>query len=540
MAQLVCPQTAEPQPLESAIAKLLRWEAANPTSSHSLTWESALAAPFYYAVGKEVVADVRDALPDGSAGFEDDAAKVAWLAIAPTLTDAENEALDRWIIRAHNSLQFNNHPDLGSHTQILRDTETRFGGGPADVFTREYAKTLPPGWRESVILCLRSGEPVIVVRWTAERERIEDIRAWADATELDAQGCGRWEALDDLAIANEGYTRVPIAPSKPVSADAHAARARLQALAAPVASDATSAAVHTTGVAALDAVLETGGVPARGARCVIQAPTANAKTTVALEIAEHYAACGLGVVWIATRDEPRESLIARRHQRAGRTRAEAIALARAGDESGLCDQLLVVDGTAATLEDMLDQRAGFDVLFIDPLQKVRMRSGGSGAVGSVEAALELIELSGVTTWMTSAFVRGGTRRRARLEMSKGGAAIENGATLLLDLERAGDALTVRVLKSRYGGEDAELALTLDRERQRVHSSASSASQAEARIRADVLTALALSPGQPRTRSWLETTVTGRAVAIRATVKAMVADGTLTECREGVRQARPRE
>jgi hypothetical protein len=60
-----------------------------------------------------------------------------------------------------------------------------------------------------------------------------------------------------------------------------------------------------------------------------------------------------------------------------------------------------------------------DVIFVEPLQTVRSRAGaGRGQIEAIGAALEAIENSGVTAYMTSAMVRG-AGRRAKIEGSLG-------------------------------------------------------------------------------------------------------------------------
>ncbi|HEY2404765.1 MAG TPA: hypothetical protein VGI10_02130, partial [Polyangiaceae bacterium] len=367
----------------------------------------------------------------------------------------------------------------------------------------------------SIIVFLSSGFKVVVVRWTARREHIRDTRAWAETQYSgDRQ---RWRVLE--TFSPDGYERVPIPPSAPPARTL----SDIIAKAAP-----TANAILPTGITALDRALAIGGVPLRGARVVVQAPTANAKTTFALEIAASYAAAGISVGWIATGDEPPESIHARWLQREGMSR-EAAAAAATGDGE-LAPSLYLIDGRAIVLEDVLTI-GGFDILFLDPLQKVRTRAGAdSGKLEQIGKVLELVEKSGLTCWMTSAQVRasGGRQKRSPLEASYGGGGIENGATLLLGLALAGAALTVSILKSRYGGEGETLALTADRERQRVLSPgeaqpAAGVGTVEARIWADVQAALGEGP---RSKRWLEDHITGGAASVRKVIAARLKAGDL--------------
>jgi hypothetical protein len=116
--------------------------------------------------------------------------------------------------------------------------------------------------------------------------------------------------------------------------------------------------------------------------------------------------------------------------------------------------------------------SGPDFLFVDPIKKVKSRaSEGRGTHEAISAAISVVENSGITTSATASKVRGAGRRGlSELEGAEGGAAIENGATLLLDLKLKENTLRVKVLKSRYGGAGEAFELTLDRARRRLRCS----------------------------------------------------------------------
>jgi hypothetical protein len=391
--------------------------------------------------------------------------------------------------------------------------------GVANAWASAYRARLPHELRHLGMLVLpEPGKAIVLAVWVGTERAAATLRSWARAI-----GGGADVRDDDGNLVNPGRFRVLRDASACASTfvalepAAAVAASLLDLVAPPIKSDA-SGAVLRTGIGPLDALLVTGGVPRRGARVVVQAPTANAKSALNLQIAEFLAAAGLSIGWIATRDETAESIRARRLQRAGHARADAIRLAN--DPAALAElnpNLAVIDGREWLLEDVLTAGgSGPDVLFLDPLQKVRSRAGeGRGQVESIAAALDVIETSGVTTFMTSAMVRG-AGRRSKIEGSYGGAAIENGATLLLDLALTDDALRVAVLKSRYGGEGESFVMTLDRASQTLTAACGDA-LAEA-IRKVLVDRGSLTQAQLLVR------VTGGQNAIAEALKAGVAAG----------------
>ncbi len=382
--------------------------------------------------------------------------------------------------------------DVGSRTQILLDRQTRFPGGDADSFARMYARTLPTGWREGVRVYLAPGLGVVVLRSTAERVRIADTRAWLES--VNAPGNPQFEAPE--TFDSHGWSVVEIDHSKPAAVE--------------------TPLVQSTGL--FDDVFATDGVP-QGARVVLQGPPGAAKTSVALEIAEGYAKHGR-VIWYATRDEPAESIRARRYQRIGLDRAAALDAARNG-APGLNERLVVLDAREYSLEQVMGLAATAYALFVDPLQKATPD-------GDVERALQLIEGAGVTTWMTSAIVRGAQRRNA-IEASYGGARIENGASVVISLARRERATTVscRVLKSRYGGEGDALTLTLDRELQRVYVAGERPDEPTAgQADADTVRRVVDACQQARSKRWLRDNLTGGRDRIEAAIQVALDDGLL--------------
>jgi hypothetical protein len=408
-------------------------------------------------------------------------------------------------------------PDFGSRTQILEDTENRFSGAvDVERFAREYAAKLPLGWQDGVVLFLEIGEPIFVVRWTPDRVPFDGIQKWAGRRYCTDDGytedSPRWKPHDSIAFNSPHVLSVAIPPTVAPARTLH-----------ELAAEAPSAANEVTPIAipSLNAVLAIGGVP-RGARVVIQGPTGNCKTTLALEVAAGYAAAGQTVVWIATRDEPPQSICARILQREqGMTQDDALrALVTAVHFGG---KFVIIDGREISLEDILALEDEF-ILFVDTLQKARTRAGADvGRLESIAAALEVIESSGRTVWMTSALTRAG-QRGDPMSASFGGAFVENGATLMIDARRDGDTLTLEVLKSRYGGEGQKVELRVDRARQRVLAGAGAADDVETRIRADLLREAAT---EPRSKRQLAKDVQGTAVIVRRVRDAMIDAGQLT-------------
>lgn len=420
--------------------------------------------------------------------------------------------------------------DYGSRTQIIRDNFRRCPAGDRNSFAQKYAADLPLGWRDSVLLYLCPGEPIVIVHWTPERETIDTTGAWLESENAnpknqrrnsydDEDTIARWEARPTFeSLGDNDFVAIP--PARAVNART------LESLAARAPERASS--VTPTGIAPLDALLATRGLPS-GARMFVQAATANAKTTLALEAACSLAERGHCVAWIATRDEPQESIYARLLQRAGHERAEAVTLASdpVARERACPRGLVVIDGTETDLEDVIGATPGPDVIAIDSLQKVRTCKGaGTTGVTAMTATLDVIEASRVTVIATSQIVRGASRR-ARIEASHGGSGIEYGATLIIDLALDGEELTGTILKSRYGGEGESFTLRLDRASQRLTAPeiAPVVSATEARLRAAICTALT-EHGALTQRAILGR-VTGAQNAIVAALKAAVERGEIT-------------
>lgn len=455
---------------------------------------------------------------------------------------AELPEAERKVIRdehAKGGTRYALDPDVARWLLVEDRNET----GPADLppsdadAWRAAAEAWAAGYRARLPLELRHlgmlvlpepGKPIVVALWIETERPAATLRSWARAV-----GGGADVRDDDGNLANPGRFRVlrnatacgsdwiKLEPAKAAHASVHALVARP--------TEATSVILRT-GIAPLDALLATGGVPQRGARVVLQAPTANAKSTLNLEIAEFLAGTGLVIGWIATRDEPPESINARRLQRIGYSQADALRLVNDADAlAKLNPKLAVIDGRKWYLEDVLAAGgSGPDVLFVDPLQKVRSRAGeGRGQIEAIAAALDVIESSGVTTFMTSAMVRG-AGRRARIEGSFGGVVIENGATLLLDLALTDDRLRVAVLKSRYGGEGESFDLTLDRERQRL-TAPPAATVADADPLVESIRKVLANDGDPvaLTQAQIRVRVTGANTAIVEALKTGVSAGLWT-------------
>jgi hypothetical protein len=433
----------------------------------------------------------------------------AHFARRPALTEAEREAVQAYADRAFPRGERLDRPDVGSRVQVIRDLVHTCPGGATDAFVRDYVRELPPGWRDSIVLDLKAGEHPVVCRWTATREKISATQAWCRNYRHRDQP--RFEALESHWFEGERVV-IPAAVSH--------ATVTVEALARPR-TMATLSTVSPTGLGPLDAVLATGGIPS-GARVVVQAATAQGKT--ALEIAEAWAARGARVVWVATADEPRESVMARRRQRHGMPRADAVT---STDEEGLAPELFVVDGREHTIEEVLTLSPAPALLVLDPVSKVRMRDGAADPVVRIGGVLDLVEASGWTVLMSAAVVRG-AGRRAATERALGGSRIEAGATLLLELTRSGDNLTIGIVKSRLGGEGMEIALRLDAERQRVLAAPADdgALSTDDRIWRDMRTVLAMDG--PRAARTLAEKVRGRKTAVLAVVRQRLANGDLRQ------------
>ncbi|MDF3069188.1 MAG: DnaB-like helicase terminal domain [Polyangiaceae bacterium] len=436
---------------------------------------------------------------------------LAYFARRPALTDAERAAVQAYADAAFPRGEKLNRPDVGSRVQIIRDLVHTCPGGGTDAFVRDYVRELPPGWRDSIVLDLKAGEHPVVCRWTATREKISATQAWCRNYRYRDQP--RFEALESLWFEGERVV-IPAAVSRATVTIEQLAKPRITA---------TPSTVTPTGLEPLDAVLATGGIPS-GARVGIQASTAQGKTALMLEIAEAWAARGARVVWVATADEPRESVMARRRQRHGMPRAQALT---STDETALEPRLFVVDGRDHTIEEVLALSPAPALLVLDPVSKVRMRDGAADPVVRIGGVLDLVEASGWTVLMSAPVVRGAGRRVAT-ERALGGSRIEAGATLLLELSRSGDNLTIGVVKSRLGGEGMEVALRLDAERQRVLAAPSDAGalSVEERIWRDVRAVLATDG--PRVARALADKVRGRKTAVLAVVRQRLATGELRQ------------
>lgn len=429
----------------------------------------------------------------------------------PRLTPAELADLRQYIHRRFPNQRGEGY-DVGSRTQILMDRSTVFPGGDDPThFTEVYRARIPAGWESSSLLALRTGEHPVIVRWTAKRVEFEATSRWAQHADQ-YEGAPRFEALEAYEFGSAH--RIPLGNVAPAAPTIAALAAR------PAAPERTR--VHPTGIGPLDAALATGGIP-HGGRVVLQGTTAQAKTLLALEAAEAMALSGLTVVWYASPDEPVESVLARRRQRMGVSRVEALATS---DESMLEPRLVVVDGRRFTIEDVLECR-GIDVLVLDPLTKTRTRHGASDPVVRVGHVLDLVEQSGLTALMTVPVVRGAGRRTA-IERALGGSRIEAGASLLCELHREGTALTITLLKSRVGGEGTDVHVKLDPERQRVlpdDSGAASMPVAQ-RIWRDVQRVLA--ERGPRSARAMTGSVTGKSVTVRSVIREKLGTGELVE------------
>lgn len=443
-------------------------------------------------------------------------AKPYWLEYDPTLMDMVKRPGTPPPERSRVWVDYEG-PDLGSHVQILESNFDRFPGGDPERFASEYARKLPLGWRDSIIVCLRSGAPIVIVRWSAKRERIESTRRWAEGeTEwVNGDARRRWCVLE--TFNGSGDTRIPIPP-------AVTPRVRSRGDLAAKIDVARAADVVPLPIRALNAVLSNGGVP-QGSRVILQGPPGSGKTAIAIELAAGLAAdekiAPNAVAWVATSDEPADSICRRFVQREGGEMRNVF-----------CGKnLIVIDGREVDLEDVF--AAGFSFVFVDSLQAARTRAGAKmGRLESVAAAVAVISAAKVPAFATSHVVRG-AERRSKMASAYGGAGIEHAATLLLDVSRDGDAVIVEIVKSRgLGGEDQKVALVLDRERQRIVSPAATAGAdaVEARIRADVLAALASGPKS--VKALAEREIDGKAVTVRRIVKAMVAAGEITERDDG--------
>lgn len=318
---------------------------------------------------------------------------------------------------------------------LVRDTKSVCPPADAAAWAPAYRAGLHEQLRDrGMAIGVAPGQAPVLAVWNGEAQPPSVYRNW-----LAQIGSDRFELVQDAGASDW----LSFAPAKVQGATRKAAFT-----------------VHSTGIGPLDALLATKGIP-RGARVFVQAATGHGKSVFDLQVAEHFAAAGFRVAWVATSDESPESLIARRLQRVGHARDEALRLAL-GDEAAsvaarakLNPNLEIVDGTREYLEDVIARAP--DVLVLDPVQKVRTRGGDDG-----EAAVRIAEQSGITLVAAASKVRS-SGKRAKIEAAFGGAFIENGATLLLDLERDGSTVTVSVLKSRYGGEGQSFALELDPE-----------------------------------------------------------------------------
>jgi hypothetical protein len=317
-------------------------------------------------------------------------------------------------------------------------------------FVTDYRAKLPEPMRELGIvvgLAPRGGSLHVAV-WLGEDRTPFEISAWL--AKFNDYESGRFKVRE---AAPYDLKWVPLEPVT-----------KTRTLAELVFTATESIDLLPSGLVGLDALR--GGIQRRGDRIVVQAETGNAKTALALTMAESLAARGFKVAWLATPDEPSASIIARRLQRIGYAYEDAKK--HVSDRAALAKLnggLMVIDGNGCTLEEALAARPDF--LFVDNIQKVKSNAGrGLSQHAAVEPRLEAIEASGVTTIVTSRMVRGaGKRGGNRLEGSYGGSAVEGGATVLLDLVLTGAELVVTMRKGRGPGEGESFALELDRAKQ---------------------------------------------------------------------------
>ncbi|HEX4336213.1 MAG TPA: hypothetical protein VH062_09885 [Polyangiaceae bacterium] len=408
-------------------------------------------------------------------------------------------------------------PDIGSHTQIIEDRHTIFPGGDWHAFAVSYARSvLPVGWNTSVLVCLKPGKPVIVVRWTPELCLLDVTYKVTDSWDS-KESSPRWFALENESVGS--YRRHWIKPS---TVEMHSDLAGFVTSRKP--KGAPQNQFVPIGITALNSseALKNGGVPLRGARCIIQGLEGSGKSTLLVEVAAGYVAQGKRAVIIASGDETAESFAARWYQRQGMSRDEALAK---GNDGVLADgKLLIVDGRELTLEDAYNY-GGFEVLLLDPLQKISTRAGADAdPVRAVREVLKVVETHDVTVWATSAVTRGSDKRRSAAA-SYGGAVVENSATLLLNASLAddGETMTVEVLKSRYGRKGGKVELRLDADGQRVGPLES---EVWLKMRAALL-------GGPLTRSELAARVGGRKADALREIRERVEAGDIAEAGERV-------
>lgn len=439
----------------------------------------------------------------------DDAATLSaigeWHAAKPVISPETLRAIEERFTNNSNGFTHIKGPDAGEYEQILEDTANKFLGGDTESFVRDYVRKLPAGWQNAIVIYLKPDAQVVIVRWSAERVLMRDTEKWARSQ----TPAGRWSVLDRFyppGTDGSSYLGVPIPPPAAIAAKVP----ELPAVVIP-----------------LPLVqLATCGLP-RGGRVIIQGGPACAKTTVALEMAVGLVHATGNVAWYATVDESWESVCRRLYQRAGATQAEAMTMPL--ESIHFDNQMILIDGREHYLEDVL--RMGFDTVVIDSLQEARTRAGeGRGRLERVQAAIDAIAASGVTVIATSQVIRG-HERREDLSKAYGGSSVGHLASLVLGVDLKDDDITLRIVKSRHGGDRKPIALRLDRERQRVTAGADAV---ETRIRAGILAAIA--KHGPMSISALEREVEGKAATIRATAKVMIADGTLVEL--GGKVARP--
>jgi hypothetical protein len=406
---------------------------------------------------------------------------------------------------------------------LLRDNATTC---PVD-FVPDEADQLPPSalawaieYRAGLHADLRErgmrvgmtpGRPPVLAVWIGVAQPSHILRAWVEGI-----AARRFDVVRKPAIARdferktEAYEVANWTTIEPVRVVTAARQAAFK--------------IHTTGIAPLDALLATEGIP-RGARVYVQAATGHGKSVFDLQIGEHFADHGFRVALIATSDESAESITARRLQRIMKLdRKTALEFAMGDDAASIAARaklnpnLTIVDGATTYLEDVIASEPA--LIICDPIQKIRTRAGGGDTytLDSTAAAVRVAEQSGITFVCASSKVK---RAGRDLEASFGGASIPNGATLQIDLERRGTTVNGRVLKSRYGGEGESFDLELDADRQALGTVAPPVSEVEIDRRARILDVLAKGP---KTANALRTWVAGKQPELKASLDALVTAG----------------
>lgn len=418
-----------------------------------------------------------------------------WWAQRPKLTEAECADISTFL------LQLPVKTDLGSHVEIFWDCHAAAFTGSAPAFMSSYAKCLPIGWRDGVVIALTPGEPPRILRWSDKRVTFDETRQRCVDTRFQA-----------LAWAEFGPNTQRVLIPAPAPAPKSLAERKAEALAAIPA----GGPVLSTGIRGIDGQFHPhirGGFPL-GSLVVLGGKKGAGKTTLAIHLAERARTAGYFVLWIA-KDEQVHKI----EQRLKQYRGEA-------SEPPNFFVLSLGDETFEALAEQAVKEAGARPVLIvaDSLQRMATRqSSGRSGESKVTAIVEDIaacqEHHPMIVVATSEIARGSGEL-------KGSSTIDYLGTTCLLLTRSARTVAVSYLKNRDGSEEP-FRLVLDPASQRMTEPGSAGRD----IGAAIIAAVA-ELGTAASGAAIEDFVGGDCKTVRAELKALFSTGLLIKAGAG--------